>query len=162
MKLIKPIILLLLSFATGTFICSSQAVVVASGGNLTGTGGNVSYTVGQSVYSEAPGSNGAVMLGIQHSFERTIINSIAKNDGITLDIVAFPNPVQNYVMLRVEDFFPDDLSLKMYDSKGILLIDRKIKTEETEIAMSAYAPGTFFINIFRSNVPVKTFKIIKN
>jgi hypothetical protein len=161
-KYIGILICLLIMFTYATYICSAQTAVASSGGNATGTAGAVSFTVGQMVYSELAGQNGTSLTGIQHSFERVLINGIAKNDGIDLGIIAFPNPALDFIKLKTETFISDDLSFRLYNSQGTQLLDKKIESDETDIIISNYPPGTYIINIFSGSSPVKTFKIIKN
>jgi len=46
----------------------AQEAVVAGGGNASGSGGTVSYSAGQLVYSSSGGSNGSVVAGVQQAY----------------------------------------------------------------------------------------------
>jgi hypothetical protein len=43
----------------------SQNSTLSSGGQATGTGGSVSYSVGQIAYSSLSGTNGSLIQGVQ-------------------------------------------------------------------------------------------------
>lgn len=47
----------------------SQEAILTSGGNASGSGGTVSYSIGQTFYTTYMGANGSVSHGVQHPFE---------------------------------------------------------------------------------------------
>ena len=49
-------------------IFQAQNIIPASGGNATGSGGTVSYTVGQIVYVTDTGNTGSVIQGVQQPY----------------------------------------------------------------------------------------------
>jgi hypothetical protein len=64
----RPIVLL----AAGLFwagLAQAQESANVSGGDATGSGGTVAYSVGQVVYTTNTGSTGSVAQGVQHAFE---------------------------------------------------------------------------------------------
>lgn len=63
-KKLKSGAVLLLWF--GMFGLQAQQVVTTSGGNASGSGGSVSYTIGQIVYTTNTNSNGSVAKGVQN------------------------------------------------------------------------------------------------
>jgi len=54
----------------------AQESVTASGGNASGAGGTVSYSVGQVVYKTNTGSNGSEAQGVQQPYEISVIIGI--------------------------------------------------------------------------------------
>ena len=67
---------LLLCF--GMFGLQAQQVVTTSGGNASGSGGSVSYTVGQIVYTTNTDSNGSVAQGVQQPYEISVVTALKK------------------------------------------------------------------------------------
>ena len=59
----------LILFIFISLVSISQESVNASGGNATGSGGSISYTIGQIDYIEASGVGGSVNQGIQQAYE---------------------------------------------------------------------------------------------
>jgi len=59
----------LLLFGLGLTGLQAQESVNAAGGNASGSGGTVSYTVGQVVYTTKTGTNGSVAEGVQQAYE---------------------------------------------------------------------------------------------
>ena len=50
----------------------AQETIPAIGGNASGSGGSVSYSVGQAVYTTNTGTNGSVPQGVQQPFEISV------------------------------------------------------------------------------------------
>ncbi len=62
-------ILLLTAGLLWAGLAQSQESANASGGDATGSGGTVAYSVGQVVYTSNTSSSGTVDQGVQHAFE---------------------------------------------------------------------------------------------
>ena len=141
----------------------AQNAVPATGGNASGSGGTVSYSVGQVVYTtNTGGSNGTVAQGVQQPFEISEITGLEEAKGISLSVSAYPNPTSDFLNLKVENYDNTNLSYQLFDISGKLLESKKITGNQTSIVMSNLAPATYFVKVTESNKEVKTFKIIKN
>jgi len=151
---------LLLCF--GMFGLQAQQVVTTSGGNTSGSGGSVSYSVGQIVYTTNANSNGSVAQGVQQPYEISVVTGIEEALGISLEIMVYPNPATDFVKLKIENYEVQNLRYQLYDINGSLLQDNKIVGNETNIVMSYYMSATYFLKVTDNNKVVKTFKIIKN
>jgi hypothetical protein len=139
----------------------AQETIPATGGNASGSGGTVSYSVGQVVYTTNTGTNGSVAQGVQQPFEISVVTGIEQT-AINLAISAYPNPTTDFLLLKVESEKLKDLSYQLYDLNGKLLQNKKIEGNETSIVMSNLVPATYFVKVTEGNKEVKTFKIIKN
>ena len=69
----------------------AQQANPAAGGDATGSGGSVAYSVGQIVYTTHTGTTGSVAQGVQQPYEISVVLGI-ENSLIDLDINAYPNP----------------------------------------------------------------------
>jgi hypothetical protein len=145
-----------------TLTLYAQQSVSASGGNATGSGGTVSYTVAQVDYISVSSSNGNINQGVQQPYE-FFISDIARDDDICLQSSVFPNPTYASVILKIESCRPlQDLSYSLYDIQGKLLFRQKIGTHETTIPFETYASGAYFLKVFDANEELKIFKVVKN
>ena len=154
------ICLFLLSFAlTGI---KAQQTTGATGGNASGSGGTVSYSIGQIVYTTNFGTNGSNAQGVQQPYEISVVTSIEQADNIQLQCSAFPNPTTDYLTLKTESYKKDLLFYELYDINGKLLAKEKIKSIETKIKMNDYATANYYLKVSNINEVVKTFKVIKN
>ncbi|WP_395052011.1 T9SS type A sorting domain-containing protein [Flavobacterium sp.] len=154
---------LLLAVIFGFFIQNIQAQkdVVVSGGNATGSGGTVSYSVGQVAYTNATGSGGTVTQGVQQPFEIVTLGTDNFPEIILL-MTVYPNPTTSIVNLKVDNFNFENLQINLSDITGKLLQSQKISNQETQIQMESLPQAIYFLNVLDNNKTIKTFKIIKN
>lgn len=150
-----------LLFGLGLTGLQAQTSVDATGGNASGSGGSVSYSVGQVVYTANTGTNGSVAEGVQQAFEISVVTAIEEAKCINLSVTAYPNPTNNYLELKVESEKLKDLSYNLFDINGKLLETKKIEGSQTTIVTSNLVPATYFVKVIQSNKEVKSFKIIK-
>jgi hypothetical protein len=143
---------------TGLF---AQEAIPAVGGDASGAGGSVSYTVGQTLYETHSGSTGSVAQGVQQPFEILELPGVGSPMGISLHCVVFPNPVTEFVLLRIADQSLEGLSYQLYNLQGKMLERREITGDITEIPMSSLGAATYLIKVTRKNEELKAFKIIK-
>jgi hypothetical protein len=139
-----------------------QQSIPATGGNSEGSGGTVSYTVGQLVYTTNSGSGGSSSQGVQQPFEIWVTTSIEPAKDISLLLSAYPNPTNDRLTLQIENYESLDLSYKLFDANGKLLESKKITGPETEISVLDLFSAIYFLKVIDSQTEIKTFKIIKN
>jgi Secretion system C-terminal sorting domain len=139
----------------------AQEAKITAGGNVSGSGGTVSYSVGQVVYTTLTGTGGSVQQGVQQAYEIATLSIFEETSGIILNYSVYPNPAIDYLILKVENYDKENLAFQLFDVNGKLL-DSKILTEsETIIDMNNHVPSIYFLKIIDSQKDLKTFKIIK-
>ena len=139
---------------------TSHQVLSATGGDASGSGGTVAYSVGQIVYTTSTGTTGSVAQGVEQAYE---ISSVGiKETALNISLSVFPNPTSDFLTLKVEDYNNEALSYNLIDEQGKLILSEQITNQETQVAMSTLARGSYFINIVQTNKKIQTFKIIKN
>jgi hypothetical protein len=148
---------------SGHSILQAQSAVSASGGNGTGSGGSVSYTIGQVNYTNFSGEGGSVSLGVQQP--NLFLNVGIHEADITLSASVFPNPANSSTSLRLEgentSAVEDGLTYNLYDINGKLLQQQDIQSSLTTIPMDKFAEGVYILQVTRRNVEIKSFKIFK-
>ena len=157
MKIKKLLIatLLLVAFQT-----QAQEAVATAGGDASGTNGNVSYTVGQVVYTTNTGTTGSVAQGVQQPFEiQTVLG--ADNFNINLQLAVYPNPTTNWLQLEVRNTDFANLSYQLFDLNGRLIANQKIVNETSTLQMEQLPAAIYLLKVLDNNKEVKTFKIIK-
>jgi len=140
----------------------AQKTIPTTGGNATGAGGSISYTVGQVVYTTNSGTTGTVTHGVQQPYEISIITSLEEAKDINISCIAYPNPTSDFLILKIENYDGESLSYKLLDINGILLQNKKVTGNETTIDMSSISSAIYFLIIADYNKELKSFKIIKN
>jgi hypothetical protein len=159
---IKFIILLLFS---GFLIIrlNAQEASVATGGNISGYNGSVSYSVGQvaNLYLESP--DGSVVQGVQQPYEIFLITGIVEAKGVSLDFLVYPNPVHDFLKLKIQGLDAKTLVWKIQDSSGRVLDSGQVSDTETIISMTGYPAGIYLFSVAdKNNIQYKTYQIIKN
>jgi len=139
----------------------AQESVNATGGNASGSGGSVSYSVGQVVYTTNTGTSGSVAQGVQQPYEISVVTAIEEAKGINLSVTAYPNPTTDYLILDIPDFHLFPFTFSLYDMNGKLLQNEKITGKQTSIVMSNLVPANYFVKVIQGSKEVKTFKIVK-
>ena len=140
----------------------AQESVNVTGGNASGSGGSVSYSVGQVVYTINTGTNGSLTQGVQQPYEISVVTTIEQAKGINLLVTAYPNPTTDYLTLSIGEFDISNLSYQLHDMNGKLLQNKKVTGNQTSIVMSNLVPANYLVKVIQGNKEVKTFKIIKN
>jgi len=150
--------LLLSSFCTTLL---AQNTIPATGGNATGNGGSVSYTVGQIIYNTISGTNGSVTQGVQQPYEISVITAIRNTEEINLECSVYPNPTKGLTKLvfKLPDY--ENMRFRLYDINGVLISDKKVESRETEISLENLSSSVYFLKVFKNNIEVKVFKIVK-
>jgi len=155
----------ILKFFFGVFLLVSnfsqaQESVNTSGGVDKGSGGTVSFSVGQMVYTTDSKEAGSVVQGIQRPYKITTTD-IKKLDN-TISFKAYPNPSSDDLFLEMNAFRNEKLNYQLYDMQGKLIITNPIEVSKTQINMRDLAVGSYFIHIYDSkNQAIQTIQIIK-
>lgn len=140
----------------------AQEATSATGGNASGSGGSVSYSVGQVIYITNTGTNGSVAQGVQQPYEISVISGLEETRRINLMVSTYPNPTTDFLTLKVENYDNTNLSYQLYDINGKLLANEKVSSSEIRIQLGKFVSATYFMKLTDNNQEIKTFKIIKN
>jgi hypothetical protein len=92
----------------------------------------------------------------------TITTGIKDIKSEKLSYSLYPNPTSDFVTLKIENYNNEKLSYILFDSRGKILENKQIFSNETQIQMQNLYSGTYFIGITNNKNDVKTIKIIKN
>jgi hypothetical protein len=157
----KWILVAMLSFAFQPFCLRAQEAIPATGGDATGSGGSVSYTIGQVVYTTNTSASGSVSEGVQQPYEIFIITGSELLPSVSLSCKAYPNPATDFLILSVGESEKENLSYRLSDLNGRDISRGKVTDKETKIQMGTLRDGNYFLSVIMNNAEVKTFKIIK-
>ncbi len=153
------------SIATGLLLsiaAVAQESVNASGGNATGSGGTVAYSIGQTVYTTLTGISGSVAQGVQQAYEIYALS--VEETAFAVSLSAYPNPTTENLTLQLSDYNNEKLAYQLFDMQGKLLNSGEVRSNQTEINTASLPPATYVIHVFNeaNNNRVQSFKIIKN
>lgn len=139
----------------------AQQNTVASGNNISGAGGSVSYSIGQIDYSSSSNANGTITQGVQQPYE---IYPLALDELFSsLEINLFPNPASDYIHLTIGNLNKNEkVSYQLTDASGRLIESQQITELSTLINVQTLIPASYFLNVLVQGKPAKTFTLIKN
>ena len=156
MKKTISLIIILLCFE----IIQAQEAVYTSGGNGTGSGGTIGYSIGQLAFNESSDGTYSITQGVQQPFE--ISNTLSLDNYQFLNLKAFPNPTKEYLELSFKKGYENQLTYKLFDINGKLIQTKdELKINET-INMSSLNNAIYYLSVFKNDLNIKTLKIIKN
>jgi spore coat protein U-like protein len=141
-------------------LATAQESTNVSGGNATGSGGSVSYSVGQVVYTTNTGSSGSVAQGVQHAYEISVV--AVKDATLNISLNAFPNPTVDVLTLQISNYNNEKLMYQLYDLNGKLISSEQIIASQTQINTATLHTAAYFIDVLnQENKKVQSFKILK-
>jgi hypothetical protein len=152
----KPVILLLLMLCVSSL--QAQQVVATQGGSFSNSGGSISFTIGEGVAQTLAGDTKTLTQGFQQSTISVFMMSEPDQDPA---ITVYPNPVTQFLILKIvrEDLV--DLQYEVFDINGIMLIRKMVEAPETTIDLKQLPGGMYIIRIREGLTEIKSFKIIK-
>jgi hypothetical protein len=138
-----------------------QESISAAGGTASGSGGSVTYTIGQLAWNMYSGSNGTILQGVQQPYEISVITAVENTRDINLECLVYPNPTRGLVKLFVTFSVNRNLRFQLYDLNGVILQDMKVDSDVTEISLEKQPSSVYFLKVISNNQEIKVFKIIK-
>lgn len=146
-------------FSSLYFFSFAQQNTTASGGNATGTGGSVSYSVGQTDYISASGPTGSINQGVQQVYQIEDVSGVSELSSLVSAV--FPNPTNGLVSLEIRN---TDLEMQyeLRDVSGRNVASGPIRQLQTTLDLGAYANGEYLLHVSSGNHAIKTFKIVKH
>lgn len=136
----------------------AQSNTLSGGGEATGSGGSVSYSIGQVDYINSSGSGGSVNQGVQQPYE-LFVAGLSEEGLVSLNM--YPNPTSDKLIIEVDETL-QDLTFDLTDMNGKLLISQPIKEKETVLNLKELAVGSYNLIVQHQNGIIESFKIIKN
>ena len=156
MKKLSFLIFLVLACVSASF---AQSNTVTTGGTATGSGGSVSFSVGQiAVQSNGDGTT-IISEGVQQPYEISVVG-VDDYPTITLNATVYPNPTLGNLQLTMNNLQLKG-EIRVYDANGKYLFMKKIENETTFFDLSDYAPGIYYLNVYSDKQMLKSFKVVK-
>ena len=154
----KYLLLAALGFASS--VLTAQEAFVASANEATGTGGSISYSVGQLITSSQTTANTTIDVGIQQPLQIVTLSN-PEVTHVQLKAKVYPNPSTDFVLLSLTDTDFEDMQYALYSLNGGLVKEASISEAETSVDLRELAVGTYVLRVTQHQKHIKTFKIIK-
>ncbi|HLW39077.1 MAG TPA: T9SS type A sorting domain-containing protein [Brumimicrobium sp.] len=154
-------ILTLIAFLMAFNGSQAQESIHPTGGDATGNGGSIAYSIGQLVYTHHADNGGVVAEGVQHAYEIYTVG-LKKEKMYDISLNVFPNPTTESLTLQIENFNNEEFSFQLFNATGKLLDIGQITAQQTYFDMKNLSPAIYLIHILDSkNQNIQTFKVIK-
>lgn len=137
----------------------AQKAVITSGSNGFGTGGSISYTVGQVAYKSISGANSSITVGLQQSSGINVLD-VEDIHKPNLNVLVYPNPTTDLLVLDLRNP-KQEMEFALYDTLGKRMMYDIIIEQKTGISIKGFSDATYFLIVFNGNQIIKRFQIIK-
>ena len=144
----------------GTSNLFAQKGTVSAGGDASGSGGSVSFSIGQVDYLATESAGGKINQGLQVPYE-IFVETGLEVQGISIEAEVFPNPTSQDIFLQIEDWQGGELTYELFELQGKLLISKLINEKKTRIPLENYSASAYLLLVRQDLNSIKTFRIIK-
>jgi hypothetical protein len=151
----KPILFILLSLVG--FQLMAQSSTVCSGGEGSGPGGTVSFSVGQLVVESTIDSEGSISPGVQQSYESS---SVYVNEPLFDNtLVLYPNPTTQFIQLDFGKIFTGQVMV--FDAAGNVIFNQNVNTMKSRIDASGWSSGLYMVHVVKGNESAAIHSVLK-
>lgn len=151
-------LLLSLLFWVFNFSLKAQERTLSSGGEASGSSGNVSYSIGLVDYSHMDGSQNSVTEGLQQPYE--LFSLGIENDPST-EFQVYPNPFQDLLIIKQTTLEGVDILGQIFDATGQLVWEGTLNHTNTTIDLKTLAPASYHLQLTPSGLTTRTYQLIK-
>lgn len=132
--------------------------VFASGGTqLSGTNGQIEYTVGEVVTATLTSNSDVLTQGFN---QPEIVIVAVEEWQPSYTIQCYPNPTEQFVKVRADS--DDELHVQVIDALGQVVIANQRFQKEIVLDVQAMANGTYIVSVARlDGEPLKNFTLFK-
>ena len=142
---------------------SAQSDFVTSGGDAVGSSGSVSYTVGETFYTNSTGETGSISLGVQQPHFVIMIGIDPTNENLSASI--YPNPTASDIHLQISeevDLSAKEIHYQLFDMSGKIVLSGEIQSVVTQVSLQEIADAVYVLRIYKNENEIKSFKIFKS
>ena len=136
-------------------------VVTTGGDYFVQPSGSLSITIGEPVIETLSITDGYLTQGFQQPHYWML--SIEEQDRPDINIMAYPNPTNDFLQLLVSGNDIDEYFYQVYSMSNQLIREGELTLNENLIMdVSAFSPSTYLLKVFNADyTQVKIFQIIK-
>ncbi len=149
--------ILLFIFSVVGFQLMAQSSTVCSGGEGSGPGGSVSFSIGQLVVESTIDSEGSISPGVQQTYESA---SVYVNESLFDNtLVLYPNPTTQFIQMDFGKIFNGQVMV--FDAAGNVILNQNVNTMECRIAAAGWSSGLYMVHVVKDNESVAVHSVLK-
>lgn len=145
-------------FLSGTTFAQSSPV--AAGGDVSGAGGSLSYSIGLIDYRQFDETSGTLYEGVQQPYELFSVGLEEWDSNVAIS--AYPNPMTSQLTIAFPDEVLENMRFTMTDESGRVIQNGLLDEKETVIDVLALARANYFLTVYRKDQSVRVYKLVKN
>ena len=155
----KKIMCIVFSLWSALLFAQYRHVISTAGGSFENSSGSICFTLGECIIATHASAVEGMMLtqGFQQSRLTIVSSPSIKNQDV--EILAYPNPAKDFVVLEMSKF--QGFSYRLYDISGRVLEMGEVISSAYEISFTDLAPSIYILKIYRNEEELQAFKIIK-
>ncbi len=150
-----PLLVVLLLAALHT---RAQHAAATSGGDATGTGGTVNWTLGQPAYEPTTAPGGSVYCGVQQPYE-WLVTATPGHSAPT--VALWPNPAAEGITLQWTSATQGPARYTVHAADGALVGEGRFEGSTAHLALGHLSAGTYTVQVFQSEERTTTLTVIK-
>ena len=154
---LRKLITLLLSFWCIIVFAQQQEVISSMGNSYNNSTGSISFTLGEFMNQTFHSPDFILTQGFHQS--RLIITDTRPFQNQDIEILVYPNPAKDFVVLKVGKY--QEFSYMLFDMTGKIIERKEIVSTETEIYFKQLEPSLYILKVLWNEVSVRSFKITK-
>jgi len=139
---------------------NAQSNIVATGRSASGSGGSVSYSIGQIDYTAQKGTGGSLNEGVEQPFE-IYLTAVQNENNAEVNALVYPNPTSNNIELSLNNINNEILFYGIYDMNGRIIEKSLVRGNSAKINMASQPNGIYYLQVYSETRMIKTFQINK-
>lgn len=137
----------------------AQQNTITTGGEISGSQGFVSFSIGQIDYVTNASDVGTISEGVQQPYEISVMDE----PGVNPEISVYQNLTSDFVVLSIQLSNLENMHYTLSDVQGKAIRKQNIVENTTTISFTEFANAIYFISVYSNDdKKLKTFKIVKN
>ena len=138
---------------------SAQQIALPAGGEATGAGGYLSFSVGQVADVTATGIGGFVAQGVQQTYDD--LSTGAHVDLPPAMVTLSPTITSDLVQVLAHDVACHMMHITLLDAAGRALTQRTVAGPVAELSLAMLAAGSYHVRVTIDAAHAATFRLIK-
>ena len=139
-----------------------QTSMNTSGGDGTGNGGSVAFSIGQVFFQVVEDQQISFSEGVQQAFEISIVDGVEEEKPFSFDIAAFPNPSMDVLHIELKEEFSGTVMFQVHDAIGHLIQEGEASSSKFTIQTTNWSGGAYYLHVYNTDsLQSTTLKIVK-
>jgi len=154
----KNVLLLIGLLSAGNYGIAQQTTT-AAGGNGSGPGGSISYSVGEIGYTATSGAMISLTAGVQQPYAVQSVGLTKPEHQYLLEV--YPNPTSADLTLSIPDYQGQPILCQVMDALGHVVTSKTVEGPLTRLATGQLPASIYYVQVLQNERTVQSFRIIK-